>query len=238
MIGAIILAAGSGKRMQAACNKQYLKLDGKMVLSHTLSAFARHPDISGIVLVIRPEDADQAQMAIAEAGCHEHICAIVNGGAERQDSVRLALAEVPKGWRQVLIHDGARPLVSQSLLSRLVAASREDAGVIPVLAVKDTVKRLTPEGLVAETLPRSVLALAQTPQMFPTALICQAHDEALKRNLAVTDDASLFEALALPVHAIAGEASNLKVTVPEDLPLAQWYLTGRKESQDACRNRI
>ncbi len=229
MIGAIILAAGSGKRMQAACNKQYLKLGGQTVLSHTLTAFARHSDIAGIVLVIRPEDAELAQRAIVEAGCHERIRAIVHGGAERQDSVRLALAAVPETWHHVLIHDGARPLVSQALLSRLVVACHDDAGVIPVLAVKDTVKRLTPEGLVAETVPRTSLALAQTPQMFPVALIRKAHEEALKRKLAVTDDASLFEALALPVHTIPGDAANLKVTVPDDLPLAEWYMTERKE---------
>lgn len=238
MVGAIVLAAGSGKRMQAGCNKQYLKLGGQSILSHTLRAFAEHPSIDGIVLVIRPEDIQLAQNAIAEANCQASISAIIEGGAERQDSVRLALAATPPSWHYVLIHDGARPLVSAALLSRILTACREDTGIIPVLAVKDTVKRLTPEGLVVETVPRALLALAQTPQAFPLALIRQAHAEALQRSIAVTDDASLFEALGLPVQTVAGEAANLKVTVPEDLPLAEWYLAQRKEDTDAHRNRL
>lgn len=232
MTGAVILAAGSGKRMKADRNKQYLLLGGRMLLAHSLSCLGKMRSVDGLILVIRPGDEDMARTALCEAGLTEGDVTLVYGGEERQDSVYQALLAAPEHWQQILIHDGARPLLSPLLIERLLAAADGISGVVPGLPVRDTVKKKEASGQVLYTIPRDDLVLVQTPQLFPLNRLKKGH-EAVRRNaLAVTDDAAVFEAMNWPVVVVAGEPANLKVTVPEDLPLAEWYLAHQIKEDD------
>lgn len=222
MNGAIVLAAGSGKRMHSEINKPYIDLAGAPVLAYSLRTLAAEPAIAGIVIALRPGDEAEARRAIAIAGCAERIEVIVSGGAERQDSVRRALAACPETWQSVLIHDGARPLLSPALLARLLAAPAEE-GTIPALPLKDSLKAVLGD-LVTASPDRSAYVLVQTPQRFPRQALAAAHEQALADGYLATDDAELFARAGGTVRTVPGEARNLKITVAEDLLLAAHYL--------------
>lgn len=225
MNGAIILAAGRGRRMKADRNKQYLSLSGHAVLFYSLLTFAQAKQIDGVILVVHPDEYAQAQALAQEAGLLPKLEAIVEGGAERQDSVRLALAAVPTNWQQVVIHDGARPLVSEGLINRVLSAMRPGCGVIPGVALRDTIKKIDDKSMVRQTVPRHELVAVQTPQGFYVEEIRHLHDKAYAEGVQVTDDAALFESYGYGVQVIPGEIRNLKITVPEDLVVAAQYLT-------------
>lgn len=223
---AVVLAAGSGSRLAAALQgraKQFLPLDGAPLYWRSAEVFAQSGAVGGIVLVF-PEavrEAEAARIAALPAGDDLGIPWLaVAGGPQRQDSVRLGLAAVPRSVRHVLIHDAARPFVSATLVRRICAALAEGApAVIPGLAVTDTIKLVdaAAPGLVTETLPRHRLRAVQTPQGFDAALLREAHARA--GDAAATDDAALMEALGHDVRIILGEAENVKITNPGDLAL-------------------
>lgn len=238
MNGCIILAAGSGSRMQADRNKQYLQLQGRSVLSYSLQTMAAAARIDAILLVIKPGEEAAAREALREAGVAPETVPLVHGGDTRAASVHLALQAMPDSWTRVLIHDGARPLVDEALVNRVLDAVAPGVGVVPGLAVRDTIKRIDEKQQVVGTVPRTDLVAVQTPQGFYTTDICAAHQAAPALTEAITDDASLFEALGRTVRMVAGQEDNIKVTVPQDLALATFYLTQRGEAADAHRLRI
>lgn len=225
---AIVLAAGSGSRLAAATRgrpKQFLLWEGAPLYWRSAQVFAQSGAVGGIVLVF-PEAslaAESGRIAALSAGDDLGVpwCAVA-GGPERQDSVRLGLAAVPRKVRQVLVHDAARPFVSAALVRRICAALAEGApAVIPGLPVTDTIKLVdeaAPE-LAAGTPPRALLRAVQTPQGFDAALLREAHDRVRAGEAPATDDAALVEALGMPVRIIPGEAENVKITNPEDLAL-------------------
>ena len=222
-IWAVILAAGQGKRLAAALNgqaKQFLSWQGVPLYWHSARTFARVPEISGLVFVFAPEEFERAGQALAELNAARDLglpYRLAKGGARRQDSVQGGLAVLPGLCKYVLVHDGARPFVSAGLIRRVCEALLTGAqGVIPALALKDTVK-IVRQGLVQSTLNRAELAAVQTPQGFERQSLLEAFKRAGESGLDVTDDASLLEACGQEVRVVEGEEENLKITTAADL---------------------
>jgi 2-C-methyl-D-erythritol 4-phosphate cytidylyltransferase / 2-C-methyl-D-erythritol 2,4-cyclodiphosphate synthase len=218
---ALVVAAGRGRRFGGAQPKQYAPLAGRMVLHHAVAALVRHPRISGVQVMIRPEDAALCERAVAGLG----VLRPRPGGAARQDSVRLgleALAARRPGY--VLIHDGARPFPDQALVDRVIEALANAPAAIPCLALRDTIKRAE-DGIIRSTVDRSELWRAQTPQGFHFEAILAAHRAARGREL--TDDSAVAEAAGLMSRLVAGDESNLKITTAEDLAAAERLLADR-----------
>lgn len=218
---ALIVAAGRGTRFGGAVPKQYLPLGAGTVLRHAVTAFARHPRISGVQVVIRGEDRAIFQRATAGLS----LLPPVPGGAERQDSVRLGLeALAPHDPDRVLIHDGARPFPEAGLIDRVIDALEGAPAAIPALPLGDTIKRVE-NGVIRETIDRSRLWRAQTPQGFHFRPILTAHRAAAGSVL--TDDAAIAEAAGIAPVVVAGSEENLKVTTANDLAAAERLLASR-----------
>lgn len=219
----VIPAAGVGSRMQADRPKQYLPLAGKTVLEQTINKLAALPQSERIWVAVSKDDPYFAQLSLPTKVIR------VTGGAERADSVLAALKAIDASqYPWTLVHDAARPLVALSDIVQLIAqCEAKDTGGILACPVRDTMKRsVAADGLsyVAETVPRQALWHALTPQLFPTLLLRQALSAALAAGVAVTDEASAMEWAGHPVLLVNGRADNLKITQPEDLALAQFYL--------------
>ncbi len=218
---ALIVAAGRGTRFGGTVPKQYLALGGDSVLGHAVRAFAGHPLVAGVQVVIRPEDRALYDRAVAGLALLDPVA----GGEERQDSVRLGLeALAARAPERVLIHDGARPFPDAALIARVVAALDEAPAAIPAVPLGDTVKRVE-DGIVRATVDRANLWRAQTPQGFRFAAILAAHRAAAGRVL--TDDAAVAEAAGLAPVVVAGAEDNLKVTTAADLAAAERLLAAR-----------
>lgn len=224
-IYALIPAAGMGKRMGAGKNKQYLLLDGKPILAHTLKVFQESPCIAGIYLVSPEAEIPFCREDVVERYGFTKVRAVVPGGAERQHSVYNGLRAMT-GLAQedlVLIHDGVRPFVTDAILQSAADAADRFGGAVVAVPVKDTVK-VARDGIVTATPPREELWLAQTPQAFRYGMILAAHDAAAAQGFLGTDDASLFERQGWPLHIVSGDYRNIKITTPEDMVLAQAFL--------------
>jgi 2-C-methyl-D-erythritol 4-phosphate cytidylyltransferase / 2-C-methyl-D-erythritol 2,4-cyclodiphosphate synthase len=218
---ALLVAAGRGTRFGGAVPKQYLPLGAGTVLRHAVTAFARHPRIVGVQVVIRGED--RAIFEQATAGLM--LLPPVPGGAERQDSVRLGLeALAPLGPDRVLIHDGARPFPDSRLIDRVIDALDLMPAAIPALPLGDTIKRVE-NGVIRKTIDRSRLWRAQTPQGFHFGPILAAHRAAA--GLVLTDDAAVAEAAGIAPVVVAGSEENLKVTTATDLAAAERLLASK-----------
>ncbi len=206
----LIVAAGRGQRFGGSLPKQYAPLRGEYLLRRTLRAFCDHPGVGKVVVAIHPDDAQT--FAAAAQGFDVRA---VHGGAQRQDSVRLGLeALAADNPDVVLIHDGARPMVSAGLIDRVLAGLKEADGVVPAVAVADTLKRVEGATITA-TVPREQLVRVQTPQGFRFADILAAHQKLAGE--ALTDDAAVMERAGKRVITVAGEDSNIKVTTMDDL---------------------
>ncbi len=218
---AIIVAGGGGKRMGGDLPKQFLSLGGRPLLDRTLSAFVASPRVDGIVLVLPPTQSGEVRESYRSV---KKVLAVVDGGAERQDSVRNALAAVPAEAEVILVHDAVRPFVSEELLERCVERAREHGAVVPVVPVRDTVKEWDRVEKSLCTRDRSELMLAQTPQGFRAGILRHAYGKALEDGRQGTDDASLVEGTGYPVVPVPGEEANIKITIPEDLRMAEGIL--------------
>jgi len=222
---ALIPAAGMGKRMGAAINKQYLLLNGMPIVAHTIALFEHAPFIDDIYLVIPEPEIPYCREHVVERYGFAKVRRIVPGGAERQNSVLNGLRAVADARDDdlVLIHDGVRPLVPVHVLERaLETAAKHEAALVAVPA-KDTVK-IVADGIVRETPPRENIWLAQTPQAFTYGVIRAAHEAADAERFIGTDDAMLVERLGRDVHVVPGDYRNIKITTPEDLILAEAFL--------------
>ncbi|MFC4620219.1 bifunctional 2-C-methyl-D-erythritol 4-phosphate cytidylyltransferase/2-C-methyl-D-erythritol 2,4-cyclodiphosphate synthase [Camelliibacillus cellulosilyticus] len=217
----VIPAAGSGRRINAGQNKLLLKIGDDPIIIHTLRVFERDENCEGIVLVVKQEEMDDFKRLTATAGITK-VKRLVKGGNERQDSVRRGLSTL-EGDGLVLIHDGARPFVSESLLKRVVEAAENGSAAIPAMPVKETLKKVADHYIVA-TIDRRNLWAAQTPQAFRLSVILEAHNKAAEGHIAVTDDAALMEWFDHDVSIVPGEESNIKVTTPDDLELADYFM--------------
>lgn len=208
---ALIVAAGSGTRMKLGYNKVYAQLkDGRSILETTISVFMNDKDCDQIIVVTDPQVF--SEMMPEKIRNHVEVCA---GGASRQESVANGLEKVTMPY--VMIHDGARPYLTQELLNRLKQAMEQEKAALLMVPVKDTIKRVK-NGYVTETFVRSELQAAQTPQMFATDLIRACMHQAVVNGYTGTDDASLVEKFSdVPVKAVEGDYANYKITTPEDL---------------------
>lgn len=216
----IVVAGGSGKRFGSETPKQYLMLNGHPVIRHCVQTFCDHPDIDVVQPVIRMSDIDVLTSALIGLNYAEP----VEGGDERQDSVRnglAALVEIKPD--KVLVHDGARPLVEPKMIDHVLSALDASSAVIPAVSVVDTLKRTDNDGVVIDTVSRENLWRAQTPQGFRYVDLSVAHVEAV--GLALTDDAAIMEAAGHTVHIVTGDENNIKVTSPEDLVRLETIMT-------------
>ncbi len=219
---AVVPAAGFGRRMQTECPKQYLSIGHKTILEHAVAALLAHPRVAKVVIAISPGDARFAALPLAD---HPQIV-VVEGGAERADSVLAGLkAAGDAAW--VLVHDAARPCLHQDDLSRLLALSDTSrVGGILAAPVRDTMKRAEPgKNAIAHTVDRNDLWHALTPQFFPRELLHHCLIRALNDGATITDEASALEHCGYHPSLVPGRADNIKVTQPEDLALAEFYLT-------------
>lgn len=220
----VIPAAGRGRRMASDTPKQYLPLAGRPVIEHTLTAVLRHPRIDGVVVAVAPDDSQWSAVADRLRARFDKPLHTVEGGAERCHSVLHGLRFLSERIHErdwVMVHDAARPLVHADDLSRLLAVSRDGpVGGILAIPVADTLKRADAEQRIAETVDRTGLWRALTPQMFRLGLLLGALDNAIRADEPVTDEASAMERAGHPVRLVEGRPDNLKITTRADLELA------------------
>src|SRR5262249_55539950 len=211
---AIVVAAGRGLRAGSGGPKQYRSIGGQTVIFRAMEAFCSHPQVFAVQPVVNPDDAKMFQDAV----CGLNHVTPTSGGATRQASVHAGLeALVPQKPDIVLIHDAARPFVSQGVISRAIEAVARTGAAIPTIAVADTVKLVDANGAVESTPERARLRIAQTPQVFRFDVILKAHRRAAREGRTdFTDDAALAEWAGLTVATFEGDVANMKLTTPED----------------------
>jgi 2-C-methyl-D-erythritol 4-phosphate cytidylyltransferase len=222
----LIVAGGRGERFGRDGGKQLAPLAGRPMLAWALAAFEAATCIDTVVVTFAPDGVDALRGGLAGWGLAK-VAAIVPGGDTRQESVRAGLDAVSADAAFVIVHDGARPLVTPADIDACVAALKDADGAILGRPAIDTIKRVRPDGTVDETLDRRELWQAETPQAFVAATLRRAHQEALEKGLAATDDAMLVEASGGTVRMVRASGPNLKVTLSEDLALAAAILAER-----------
>ena len=225
---ALVAAAGSSTRMGGGTNKLLLPLDGIPVLIRTLDALQRAERVDEIIVATREEEL----VEIAQL-CHTYGITkckkVVRGGESRAHSVMLAALEADKSMELLAVQDGARPLVTPELIDSVIAAAARCGAAAPAVPVKDTIKCVREDGAVAQTLDRSALRAVQTPQVFTADVLKAALQSVLEQGIEVTDDCGAVERLGKVVFLVEGEETNLKITTPADLVLAEAILKDREE---------
>ena len=222
---AIVLAAGSGKRMRTKVQKQYLELVGKPILYYSLQAFEESPLIDDIILVTGEEQIAYCKEEIVEKYQISKVRKIVAGGKERYDSVWNGLQEVDFGG-YVFIHDGARPFVTNEIIERAYNEVIECRACVVGMPVKDTIKIADEDGYIAQTPNRKYVWQVQTPQVFETELVKAAYAKMMEQpDVSVTDDAQVVESMMYEeVKLVKGSYENIKITTPEDLEIAKIFV--------------
>lgn len=226
-VAAIIVAGGSGKRMGMNIKKQFIELDGKATLAHTIEVFNKCKIIDEIIVVVGKADKEKVRTEIVSRYDYSKVTQIVEGGKERQDSVYNGLMSVSDEVQYVMIHDGARPFISEEILEKAFIMTKERHATVVAVPVKDTIKVVN-EALEVEGTPnRSTLWSIQTPQSFKKELLMEAYAYAKEEGLTVTDDSMLVEAYGKKVYIVEGDYNNIKITTPEDLVLGQAILRSK-----------
>lgn len=223
----VIVAAGSSRRMGR--DKLWIPLAGRITLARTIDAFQESPYIDTIIIVVSAERLSKTR-ALCEQESWDKVSTIVTGGARRQDSVREGLDAIAANHptcRWVMIHDGARPFVTQSMIESGLQAVREHHAAIAAVPVKDTIKQVR-DNIIQDTPDRAFLWAVQTPQVFSFALIHQAHHSPLAEQDA-TDDSLLLERLGHRAAIFPGSYTNIKITTQEDLLFAEAFLKGQEK---------
>jgi 2-C-methyl-D-erythritol 4-phosphate cytidylyltransferase len=220
---AIIVSAGKGQRFTEGKKKQYYLLADKPILAYTLDQFETCPLIRSVLLVVGQEDMDFSLKEIVEKYRYRKIAQIIPGGKRRQDSVKNGMDALAKDAEIVVIHDGVRPFVTRAMIEDSIYSAERFGAAVVAMPVKDTIKMAHPDGTVLKTLDRETLWQAQTPQTFQAKLIKEAYYKATEDGFVGTDDASLVERLGVKVHILPGSYTNIKITTPEDLILANLF---------------
>ena len=222
---AIVLAAGQGKRMHSKVQKQFLEIQGYPVLYYSLRCFQESPLIQDIILVTGEESISYCKEEIVQKYGFTKVSAVIPGGKERYDSVYAGLCEC-RDCEYVLIHDGARPFVTEEILKRGLQKVKETGACVIGMPSKDTVKLSDEEGYVKETPNRKCVWTIQTPQIFLYSLIREAHDSIRQKDMSkITDDAMVVEQETGAKVALAeGSYQNIKITTPEDMKTAEAFL--------------
>ena len=222
---AIVLAAGQGKRMHSKIQKQFLEIQGYPVLYYSLRCFQESPLIQDIILVTGEDALSYCKEEIVKKYGFTKVSNVIAGGKERYDSVYAGLCAC-KDCRYVLIHDGARPFITEEIIERGLEKAKETGACVVGMPSKDTIKLSDAEGYVKETPDRKCVWTIQTPQIFSYALIREAHDSIRKKDMSkITDDAMVIEQETGVMVALAeGSYQNIKITTPEDLYIAEAFL--------------
>ncbi len=222
----LIPAAGMGKRMGSDRNKLLINLLDRPLLAWTLIAAQRAKSITWIGIIGQPEDWEDLDRLLGNISMSKPV-QFIQGGSTRQESVYNGLQGLPDGAERVLIHDGARCLATPDLFDRCAQILATCPGLIAAISVKDTIKVVDNTGIVVDTPDRANLWAAQTPQGFEVQLLKACHEKGRALGWEVTDDAALFEKCGLPVTIVPGEETNLKITTPVDLAIAEFILRSR-----------
>jgi|ERR1051326_4861843 2-C-methyl-D-erythritol 4-phosphate cytidylyltransferase len=221
-VGAIIAAAGFGRRMKTDRPKQLLALNGTPILVHTIRKFDASSLIDYIIVTAPREAVDEVRDMVKSAGFKKSV-QVIEGGERRQDSVAMGLNQLQPGTDIVAVHDGVRPFVSTEDVETVVRQAERSGAAILAVPIVDTVKHAERE-FVESTLTREHLVLAQTPQVFRTEILKQAFEHAAKDEYYGTDESSLVERMGHPVAIVRGSERNIKITRPSDLVLARAFL--------------
>jgi 2-C-methyl-D-erythritol 4-phosphate cytidylyltransferase len=225
-VAALVVAAGRGERLGHALPKAFVPLAGRPLLLHALEALHAAPAVDLVVPVVSAADRGRWGALEPSLAGWTRLRAAVDGGAERQDSVRAGLEALPGDVEWVAVHDAARPLLRPEAVARVIEAARREGAAILAVPVRDTIKRVR-GGRILGTPERSELWAAQTPQVFATALLREALAKARAEGFRGTDDAQLVERLGVPVAVVEGDPDNLKITHPGDLAVAERWLAAR-----------
>lgn len=223
MNGVIIVAAGTGSRMKKDINKQFIKLDNKEIIAYTIDKFYINNEIDDIVVVIKKDEEDYFKENILEKYNFKNI-KIAYGGEERQDSVYNGIQKLDKNCEVVLVHDGARPFVTEEIINNSIQEAKKHNAVVVGVKVKDTIKVVGEEGSIVDTPNRKYLWSVQTPQVFKYDIITKAYENAYNENYYGTDDAMLVEKIGYDVKMIEGSYDNIKITTQEDLNFGEQIL--------------
>ncbi len=223
---AVIVCAGNSTRMQGR-NKILLPLGGSTVIGTALAAFQSCPEIAEIIVVAREQDIPEIKEIAGKCGITK-LSGCTAGGATRQESVMNGIRLISKETELIAVHDGARPLVKSEHISRAVKDALVFGGATLGVPVKDTIK-MVDDGLITDTPPRSSLYITQTPQIFRKKLYFEGIDFALEHSLDFTDDCQLVEAIGGKVYMTVGDYTNIKITTPEDIAIAEAILSARAE---------
>lgn len=234
-IVAIIPAAGLGTRMGAAgASKQFMELDGVPILIMSLRRIASCSQVTSIIVATRADEIDRLDTLIRQEKFTQPV-GVVRGGDTRQDSVRLALEQIPDDTDFVLVHDAVRPFVTLEQITRVIEEARRCEAAILGIPAMDTVKEVKraslPEdvALITATVPRERVVMAQTPQVFDAKLLKEAFAQAVEDGVNASDEAGLIEKLGHDVHVVLGAERNIKITKPSDMDLARFYLQSEQK---------
>ncbi|REE68873.1 2-C-methyl-D-erythritol 4-phosphate cytidylyltransferase [Paenibacillus taihuensis] len=228
--GVVVVAAGRGTRMGTAESKQYLLLQDKPILVHTLEGFQAMDEIAEVVLVVGKEDTARCEQFVSAYGLSK-VKSVLVGGSERQHSVAIGIKALDSGIEWAMVHDGVRPLVTANAVRRCMVKAEETEAAVLAVPVKDTIKQVNETGVITSTPDRRSLWAIQTPQAFRRSLLQQALAQAERDGFLGTDDASAVEHMGVPVSVAEGEYTNIKITTPEDLPYAEFLLASRERER-------
>ena len=217
-VGVVIVAGGSGSRTGGAELKQFRWVAGKPALLHSVQAFMARADVAIVVVVLPKAYAADPPPWLFQ--CDVERLLVCTGGSERHESVVNGLEDLPEDIVIAVVHDAARPLVTDDTIDRVIAEARKGHGAIPALPVVDTLKEVDDSGQIVRTVDRTRLGRAQTPQAFPRVMLDRAHVEARRDGVGATDDAALVERLGLPVVVVQGSERGLKITTEADFARA------------------
>jgi 2-C-methyl-D-erythritol 4-phosphate cytidylyltransferase len=222
---AIILGAGAGRRIGGETPKAFLPIAGRALALRTLDRFFSTRCIADAILVFAASELGRGEALLrSDAALRGRPWRLQAGGATRQESARRGLEQLPPETDIVVIHDAARPFASPDLIDRSVEAAVEKGAVVVGLPARDTIKVVSQSRVIQSTLERASLWEIQTPQVFHRELIVAAHERAAREGVGVTDDAMVVERTGAAVYVIDGERTNFKITVPEDVWLAEWLI--------------
>lgn len=224
MNGVVIVAAGTGSRMNMGINKQFIKLEGKEIIAYTIEKFYNNSNIEDIVVVVKEDESDFLKKEILDKYNFKNV-KIAYGGKERQDSVYNGLKLLDEKCDVVLIHDGARPFVSDEIIDTCIEEVKEHKAIVVGVPVKDTIKVIDNDKNIVDTPNRSVLWAVQTPQTFDYNILIHAYKDAFKNGFYGTDDAMLVERIGYKVKMVEGSYNNIKITTQEDLSMGSQILS-------------
>ena len=218
---AIIVAAGDSTRMGFPMSKQLIPLCGRPAIEYTLRAFQECALIDEIGVVARPQDINDIAVT---AFSFKKVTGIIAGGSDRAESVRRGVRNASKKTTHFVIHDGARVLITPKEINRVLKAAFKTSAATLGTPVTDTIKVIGEDRRILSTPDRSTLWAVQTPQVFESSIYRRAIDNAVEKGLQVTDDCALVEAIGVPVTVVRGEYTNIKLTTPSDIPIAEALL--------------